>query len=151
MSLRNLIKITKVRKASDYDEPCWRFKAEILSPAISFRLWFDSRLRHNAFRKPGLRSFRLPYHFIVASQWDVNQRSQCMQSAVLRMLSDQWWKLYNVVTRDVQRGDERGDGPGHPRQLVIQRTQLQKVHSQNLVTRPEVQNFLWMWVARSNV
>jgi len=27
---------------------------------------------HNAFRKPDLRTFRLPYHFIVASQWDGN-------------------------------------------------------------------------------
>jgi len=34
-------------------------------------MWFDSRLRHNAFRKSGLQTFRLPYHhFIVASQWD---------------------------------------------------------------------------------
>ena len=46
--------------------------AEFLSPAISARLWFDSRLRHNAFKKPGLQTFRLPYHFIVASQWDGN-------------------------------------------------------------------------------
>ena len=45
MPLRNLIKITKVRKASNY-EPKWRFKAECLSPAISARLWCDSRLRH---------------------------------------------------------------------------------------------------------
>jgi len=47
--LRNLIKITMVRKASIY-EPQWRFKAEFLSPAISARMWFDSRLRHNALR-----------------------------------------------------------------------------------------------------
>jgi len=71
MLLRHLIKITKVRKASNY-EPSWRFKAKFLSPVISVRLWFDSWLRHNAFRKPGLRTFRLPNHFIVASQWDGN-------------------------------------------------------------------------------
>jgi len=35
-------------------------------------MWFDSRLRHNAFRMSGLQTFRLPYHFVVASQWDVN-------------------------------------------------------------------------------
>jgi len=29
------------------------FKAEFLSLAISDRLWFDSWLRHNAFRKSG--------------------------------------------------------------------------------------------------
>jgi len=46
--------------------------AVFLSPAISARLWFDSRLRHNAFRKPTFRSFWLPYHFMVASQWDGN-------------------------------------------------------------------------------
>jgi len=39
----------KVTKASNY-EPKWRFNAEFLSPAISARLWFGSRLRHNAFR-----------------------------------------------------------------------------------------------------
>jgi len=50
----------------------WHFKAEFLSPAISACLWFDSRVRHSAFRKPGLRTFRLSYHFIVASQWDGN-------------------------------------------------------------------------------
>jgi len=71
MSLRNLIEIIKVRIASNY-EPKWRFKVKFLSPAISARLWFDSQLRHNAFRKPELRNFRLPYHFIVASQWDGN-------------------------------------------------------------------------------
>jgi len=37
MSLRNLMKITKVRKTSNY-EPKWRFKAEFQSPAISARL-----------------------------------------------------------------------------------------------------------------
>jgi len=31
---------------------------------------------------------------------------------------------------NVQRGDERGDGPGQPRQWVIQRVKLQKVHLQ---------------------
>jgi len=43
MSLRNLIKITKVRKASNY-EPKRRFNAA--SPAISARLWFDQGLTH---------------------------------------------------------------------------------------------------------
>ena len=46
-----LIKITKVPKVTNY-EPT---KAECLSPAISARLWFDSRLRHNAC-KPMTRS-----------------------------------------------------------------------------------------------
>jgi len=63
MSLRNLIKIIKVRKSSNY-EPKRLFKAKFLSSTISGRLWFDSRLRHNAFRKPRLQTFRLPYHFI---------------------------------------------------------------------------------------
>jgi len=67
----NLIKITRVRKASNY-EPKWCFKAEFLSPAMTARLWFDSALCHNAFAKPGMRTFRLPYNFIVASQWDGN-------------------------------------------------------------------------------
>jgi len=55
MSLGNLIEIIKVRKASNY-EPWRRFKAEFLSPAVRARLWLDSWLRHNAFRKPGLRT-----------------------------------------------------------------------------------------------
>jgi len=45
--LQNLIKINKVRIASSYG-PQLRFKAGLMSPAISARIWFDSRLRHNA-------------------------------------------------------------------------------------------------------
>jgi len=52
--------------------PKWCFKAEFLSTGVRLSLWIDSRLRHNAFRKPGLQAFRLTYHFIVASQWDGN-------------------------------------------------------------------------------
>jgi len=37
----------------------WCFKAEFLSPGARLSLWIDSRLRHNAFRKPGLQTFRL--------------------------------------------------------------------------------------------
>jgi len=33
-----------------------------------------------------------------------------------------------TLTRDVQWEDERGDGPGDPRQWVIDRVKLQKVH-----------------------
>jgi len=47
--LQNLIKITKVRKESNY-KPQWRFKASLVSPATNAGIWFDSRLRHNAFR-----------------------------------------------------------------------------------------------------
>jgi len=47
--LQNHIKITKARKESNY-EPQWRSKASLVSPATSARMWFDSRLRHNAFR-----------------------------------------------------------------------------------------------------
>jgi len=43
-------------------------KAELLFPAISARMWFDWRTRHNAFRQPGLRTFRLRSHSTVASQ-----------------------------------------------------------------------------------
>jgi len=66
----------------------------------------------------GLRhkTFRLHYLFIGASQWDgnpaftahaVRRTARAFRAAI---------KLYNVVTSDVQRGHERGDGPGHPRQ-----------------------------------
>jgi len=88
MSLRNLIKITKVRKASSY-EPKGLFKAEFLSPAISARLCFDSRLRHNAFRMPELRTFRLPYLLYLRHNGTGIQRSLCMQSAIVRMLLEQ--------------------------------------------------------------
>jgi len=39
-------------------------------------------------------------------------------------------KSYTMLLpgRDVQRWDERGDSPGQPRQKVIQRVKLQKVH-----------------------
>jgi len=53
------------------------------------------------------------------------QHSQCMQPAVLRMLLEQRWK--HVVTRGVQRGWKRGDGPGH-QAGGIQRVKLRKVH-----------------------
>jgi len=56
LKLRNLIKITKVHKASNYDL-WWRFKAElILSPAISARMLFSRRLRNNTFRLEMARS-----------------------------------------------------------------------------------------------
>jgi len=46
--LQNLIKVTKVHKENN-DEPQWRFKSSLVSPATSTCMWFDSRLRHNAF------------------------------------------------------------------------------------------------------
>jgi len=66
--LRNLIKITMVPEANIY-EPRRRFEVELLSPAISARLWFDSRLRHNDFRLPGLQTYQLCSHCMIASQW----------------------------------------------------------------------------------
>ena len=51
--------------------------------ATSTRMWFDWRLCHNAFRWPGLRTFPLRSHSVVASQSTGIQHSQCMQ---LRML-----------------------------------------------------------------
>jgi len=45
---------------------------KFLSAAISARMHFNSRLRHNIFREPGLRTFRLRFDFIVASHWDGN-------------------------------------------------------------------------------
>jgi len=71
LRLRNLIETTKVRKASNF-ESWWRFKAEFPSPAISACVCFDSQPRHNAYRQPGLRNFRIPSHFVAASQWDGN-------------------------------------------------------------------------------
>jgi len=66
--LRNLIKIAMVPKANIY-EPWWRFEVELLSPAIGSGMWFDRRWRHNAFKVPGLRTFQLRSHSIIASQW----------------------------------------------------------------------------------
>jgi len=65
--LRNLINMTMVPKENIY-EPWWRFKVELLPPAISAGIWFDSRLRHN-FRLPGLRTLQLHSHSIIGSQW----------------------------------------------------------------------------------
>jgi len=65
--LRNLIKIAMLLKANIY-EPWWRFEVELLSPAISAGVWFDWRWRHNAFKFPGLRTFQLRSHSIIASQ-----------------------------------------------------------------------------------
>jgi len=51
--------------------------------------------------------------------------------------------LHNVVTRDVQRGHERDDGPGHSKAVGHPKSEITKsAFYQNLVTRPRVQNFL---------
>jgi len=68
LTLRNLIKIAMVPKANIY-EPWWRFEVELLSPAISAGMWFDWRLRHNALKFSGLRTFQLRSHSIIAPQW----------------------------------------------------------------------------------
>ena len=62
--------------------PKWCFKAVFLSSlsfykmmtclSLDFLIMTSLSFCHNAFRKPGLQTFRLPYHFIVASQWDGN-------------------------------------------------------------------------------
>jgi len=41
-------------------------KGPLVSPATSAGMLFNSRLRHNAFRYPGLRTFPLRSHSIVA-------------------------------------------------------------------------------------
>jgi len=79
---QNLIKVTKVRKKNNY-EHYWRFKSSLVSPATSAHMWFNSWLRHNAFRKPGLRTFPLRSHSIVVSQWIGIQHPQCMQLCML--------------------------------------------------------------------
>jgi len=120
MSLRNLIKITEVRKAGNY-EPKWHFKAEFLSPAISARLWLDSRLRHNAFRKPGLQTFRLSYHFIVASQWDGNPaftvHAECYTAHAFRaaVKLTQWWNQGCAEEACTRQRPRTSKTVGHPK------------------------------------
>jgi len=150
MSLRNLIEIMKVRKASNY-EPWWRFKAEFLSPAISARLWFDSWLRHNAFRKPGLRTFRLPYHFIVASQWDGNPtftvHAGCYIAHAFRAAIKLTQCCYQGCVEGgwTRRLTRTSKAVGHPKSETTK-----SAFYQNLATRLAVQNFLWKLVVRSN-
>jgi len=90
-------------------------------------LWFDSRLRHNAFRKPGLRTFRLPYHLIAASKWDGHPPFTVHAECYIAHAFGAAMKLTQCCYQARAEGDERGDSPGHPRQWVIQRAQLQKV------------------------
>jgi len=91
--LGNLIKITRfakraVTKVSDVLS--WSF----MSPAIGARMWFDWRLRHNAFRQPGLRTFQLHSHSLAASQWAGIQRSHYSAcSMLLRMFLEQRLKF----------------------------------------------------------
>jgi len=124
------------------------FKADCLSQNISAHLWFDSWLRHNAFRKPRLQTFRLPYHFIVASQWDGNPAStvhaECYVAYAFRTATKPTQRCYQGCAE----GDEQGDAPRHPRQCVIQRLKLQKVHLSQSCNKTRGANFLWMLVAR---
>jgi len=61
--------ITKVCKTSSY-KPWWRLRCHLCPTAINARMWLDSPMRHSAFRYPEMRTFRLRFQFIVASQWD---------------------------------------------------------------------------------
>jgi len=65
-----MLLITKCQMSADANN--YNLQNVECHSAMSARLWIDSGLRHNAFKKPGLQTFRLPYHFIVASQWSRN-------------------------------------------------------------------------------
>ena len=139
--MQNLIKITRVCKANNY-EPKWHFRVDFLSPAISARMWFDSRLRHNAFRMPGLRTFRLPYHFIVASQWDGNPAFTVHTERYSVHAFRAAIKLKQCCYQGCAEGTWTRRRPRSSKEW-----NYKKCIYQNLVTRPGVQNFLWMLVS----
>jgi len=99
---------------------------KLLSPTISARMWFDPRLRHNTFRWPRLRTFRLRYHVIVVSQWDGNPaftvHAVCYIAHAFRAPMKLAVCCYEV--RAKRGGGKRGDGPGHSMQGGIQRENL---------------------------
>jgi len=59
-------------------------------------------------------------------------------------------KLTQCCYQGCAEGYERDNSPGHSRQWVIQSEITKSEFYQNLVTRPGVQNFVWILVARSN-
>ena len=173
----------------------------------------NSWQRHNAFGKPRLWTFRLPYHFIVASQWDGNpaftvhgecyiahafrtatRLTQCCYQVCAEGMnkatppdiqgsaSSKEWNYkkciyHNLVTRTVAKkfsigglcvclgGLDITKLTKSPLIYSVSRFNLgglelclvelgppkpPPVATGLLVTRPGVQNFLWMLVARSN-
>ena len=77
------------RFAKSIYEPKWCFSAEFLSSGARLWLWFDSQLRHNGFRKPGLQTSDFPIILQMRHSGTEIQFSQRMQSAVLRMRLEQ--------------------------------------------------------------
>jgi len=101
----------------------------VLSLAISTRLRFDWRLRHNAFRNPGLRTFRLLCRFIVASQRDGNPAFTVHAERYIAHAFRAATKLKQSCYQGcAEGGSKTGDVPGHPRQWVIETVKLQEVH-----------------------
>jgi len=95
--LQNLIKIAMVPKASVY-EPSWRFKVELLSPAISARMRFDWRC---VTMISGYRGANFPtslsFHNCVTMDGNLaGVHSAC--GMLLRILLKQRWNLQYVVT-----------------------------------------------------
>jgi len=138
-----------VLKASNY-EPWWRFKAEFLSPALSAHLWFNSRLRHNAFRKPGLRTFRLSRHFIVALQWDRNRDFTVHAECYIAHAFKAAIKLYTMLWPGMcRRGTNEATAPGIQGSGSFKEWNYKKCIYHNLVTRPGMKHCLWMLVAHT--
>ena len=91
--------------------PCYEaFMVELLSPAISARMWFDSRLRHNAPRWPGWRNFRI-FSFSSSVTMDGNPAftvhavgyCACFQSSdetYSMLLRQQIWSLVKFLIFD---------------------------------------------------
>jgi len=89
--LRNLIKITKVCKASSC-EPRWRFKGGASVNSNQRRMWFDSRLCHNAFRLPGWELVDVSFNpQLRHNGTGCSVHSELMQ---LRRLLERRWNLY---------------------------------------------------------
>ena len=90
--------------------------------AISARLWFGSRLHHLTLSES--QGCKLSYHFIVASQWDRNPISQCLQCYNAHDFRAAMKLTQCCYQGCAEGGDEQGKGPGHLRQCVIQRAKL---------------------------
>ena len=110
---------------------------------------FDSWLRHNAFRKPGLRTFRLPYHVTALSQWDWNPaftvHAECYIAHAFRTAIKLTQCRYQGCAEEgwTRRRPPTSKAMCHPE------WNYEMCIYHNLITRPGVQHILWMLVARS--
>ena len=106
---------------------------------------------HNAFRKPGLRTLVL-YHFIVASQLEGNPGFTVHAECYIAHAFGAAIKLTQCCYQGYAAGGWTRRRPWTTKACSgpSKEWNYKKCIYQSLVTRPGVQNFLWMLAARRN-